>query len=1395
MKAASNEVKLYSASVSAAEQGVAFIKSKQFSSGAWYLLSEANNFNLTDKLEWLNDCISNEDIGDVVQCSSEYLWIENDTINTDVIANYITVDKLRTTGLCSQLLKCQNPDGGFGLAEGYTSDIIDTKLALKALVDCGEADAMTNDAAYIASLQNEDGGFGYQTGLGSNPLLSAEIADILIDTISVDSTLSYYLNDTFTALESYLDANSIAVSELSANDIDGVYQHFYTALFKLKKDGKYDVEPYYAFQSEDGGVFDDPYATALYLELLVREENALVAKIDGVSITNDKGYAVSSFNSDENVNIDVVSEYETDKAHLELSVITPDSTEIELDTENPVWNTADYEDGTYTICAEIIRDSTEEVAVSLEQTFSIQHRLAVDSISLELSQAYSKVGDDDAVDVSAEFDISNYNDDDNLKINWYVSDLNDTIISENTIDIAEADIAMNSIKLGSFVPDTSERSKYIIRAELMSNDLQIAQTTTNYFISDKSVALVYDVDKDYLTETDDTANVTLNIRDERVVDLIFTTASEDTGLISEYSEKIENIKERLEKLGYVVNLSNVETSYLSAQDTFAWEEYDHIYYHDRYCSDIPKHIVYDGNDIIMKGYGWAPLKDFLLVNDDKDSQKILEFDIQRDNSNDWHTLDGGGFLFNTSIEDNTLKGFCILINSNGLNLYQINGVDVNKFRNGSYRCLRDCPNTTVLKNFKVSDLKAKHHIKIVADGNTLSLWNDDEALLEEYELPENDFGNGYGPITSYQSHSCWVRSSFTFSNITMQTIAGEKLFDVLDNYNFESENSRYVICLNDSKIDGLDDEETFNSVIQKILEKNITFIGLGNDKSAEQYQQITEACSSSFYDYNDDTAINGISDLIVNAEEAKRVVDSDAVIATSLSVTGVLPDGSTFSQQYDALHEGETISLTVPVIAENLTSGIDAVLLKDIRLDYLDENNNPCVKTLEQITLPVVGYEGKITNKVSTDKEQYYQYDKVDIFDRIHNNSEVRPAKGLVNVIKIVNSSGDMLAEYSEDLAEISAKGFVERNEAWSAEDAPAGTYTVKSYVYDGDVLISQSEAEFEIAEYEQPQYELDGELSASGKLFKTDETITISKSIENVGRYDIENGTVQIKIIDTEHKKTVYEYTETVDLPIGESQSSSFSVVPADDFTSRSGKEYLITYEVITEDGQTISLPGDGFMLDGFDLSFLGDDVLFSMGDASSELNGIKMSGWKLNLTGSMHSNSNAEANCSIFTATGYCTSVSGTQFNTGQTILSNEAALTEYQEFPDILSAIQSRLSETTVSIENGWISESDSTFRIYGNSVVTDTDIYSQKSLVIDPSNFTSETEDGILICSEGDITIKSTDVNFKGVIYAPNGTVRIEANNFNIKGRVIAQNIVFQGSVFNGETYDGDLELFN
>lgn len=211
------------------------------------------------------------------------------------------------------------------------------------------------------------------------------------------------------------------------------------------------------------------------------------------------------------------------------------------------------------------------------------------------------------------------------------------------------------------------------------------------------------------------------------------------------------------------------SSTLTAQDTFAWTEYDHYNYRDYYLPTLPQHIVYEGNNIKMLGYSYDALKDFLLVNDDNNSRKIFTFDIRRDNT-DWHSMEGGGFLFNSSVKGNTLNGFCVLITQSGLKLIEITNANLNNFRNSRYENVQNFGN--LLKTYPMGNLYAEHHIKIEVDKSTISLWDGETLLIDKYELPENDYGFGYGPITSHASHACNQQSYFTFSNIKMETVTG-----------------------------------------------------------------------------------------------------------------------------------------------------------------------------------------------------------------------------------------------------------------------------------------------------------------------------------------------------------------------------------------------------------------------------------------------------------------------------------------------------------------------------------------------------------------------------------------------------------------------------------------------
>ena len=1149
---------------------VSYLKCQNNQWGGWGD-SEHYTADIANIIENVNEDFQNEDLKIMCISAEDYLYDE-DISNNDSLSRYLLLNTLQDDLFITRLKNAQNPDGGFGLSEGYASDIIDTKLALKTLADLTETQAMTKAAVYIASLQNDDGGFPYQPGLTSNPELTAEIADILADCIIKKQSLSDTLSDTIHDLNEYLEANAKPISELSADNLSEVYQHFHTALFQLKTTGKYIVTPYYELQNEEGGVFDDPMATALFLELIVREQNTVIAKLDSISITNDKGYSVSSFNANENVNITIESEYETEKAYMQVSIDTPSGGNIPLESESLVWNTGNYEEGTYTVKAEVKRSSNDETVAELTQTFHIEHKLAVDNISLSLSQSYSRLGDKDPVSIYADINLQNYSEErDKVSIRWKIDCNGEEVYSEDK-EIIEADLMEENIFLGDFVPDTSEKRTYIITAEVLFNELVVVQSTANYFVSDKGANILTDVDKEYLYESTDDAEISVKIRDERVVDLIFTTSSDDTALIKQYADKIEKIKKKLEKQGYIVNLCSVETSYLTAQDTFAWNEYDHPNYDVQ--SPYTKHIIYEEDNIKMTGYQYVPYKDFLIVPDNNNSQKLFTFDIQRDNT-DWHSMYGGGFLFNTVIEDETISGYYILITSGGLRLYSLDKVNLNTFRNSSVA-------GTLLKTFPFSNLYEEHHIKIAADNHTLSLWDGENLVIDNYEL-EKIFGNGYGPITSHASHACWQRSYFTFANITMQTIKGENLYDILDNYNFVSQNSRYVINLSDNVIDNLSTEEEMEAVAQKIVDKNITFIGLGNDTNETQYQSLIDIITDNgiYYDYTEENTEDNLYDNINNREEEKRVKVENQTVATDLVFTGVLQDNTTFTQKFDRLCVGETLEFTIPQELKKLVVGTDAVLLKNITLTYKDENGISRTTSVDNVTLPVITPEGKIANAVSTDKSEYSSYQDVIIFDRIHNNANNRTAKGLTNIIIVKNEDGEKVSEYTKELPELMPKGYTERQELWNTAEYAAGNYKVISQVYDGERLVSESTASITIV-LGNPKIDLEGELMISDKKFHVSDTITIDSSIENVGHADVTNGQMVIKVIDTANKKIVYKYETPLNLAVSETGSDSISVIPETDFADMKGSEYLVTYEAVTEDGQVIPFAGNGFVLEG---------------------------------------------------------------------------------------------------------------------------------------------------------------------------------------------------------------------
>ena len=391
--------------------------------------------------------------------------------------------------------------------------------------------------------------------------------------------------------------------------------------------------------------------------------------------------------------------------------------------------------------------------------------------------------------------------------------------------------------------------------------------------------------------TNQAPNSKVTVEKSKNADIIFTVGSADKDVMNAYSEASKLVSDKLKEKGIDANVTTVSTSALTATDTFAWKEYDHYNYDDNYLPTLPKHIVYDGKDIKMLGYSCYPLKDFLYVEDSDATRKVFDFDLQRDNT-DWHSMEGGGFLFNTVVseEENYIQGYCILVTVYGLKLIKINKTDLNNFRNGSYEYVQNAGN--LLQTFDISNVYANHHFKIIIEGNVITVYDGDKIIINQYVLPDDGVdAYGYGPIISHEWHCCEQQSYFTFKNIVMQNITGESLSDVVKNHVWTPGTNHYVINLSDAVIPELSDNKRSADVASALMSKDVKFYGIGNDTSISSYNNLLNIIEN-------------------NGENTNISVDKDSKILQDKLVTEAV-NHIISSIQTDILEKNYSIEATV----------------------------------------------------------------------------------------------------------------------------------------------------------------------------------------------------------------------------------------------------------------------------------------------------------------------------------------------------------------------------------------------------------------------------------------------------------------------------------------------------
>ncbi|MBH5317432.1 S-layer homology domain-containing protein [Paenibacillus sp. GSMTC-2017] len=350
-----------------------------------------------------------------------------------------------------------------------------------------------------------------------------------------------------------------------------------------------------------------------------------------------------------------------------------------------------------------------------------------------------------------------------------------------------------------------------------------------------------------------------------VAEVYYNTGSSTYDSSAFESKLNEAIKAKLNEAG--VNPKYVSIMDASADPTTVTDmTYVHTGRDSWYMGATPEVETADYNHVQMTnngktftfyGYTRPGYKDFMLTDGSPSGKKVITFEMDESKVN-YHSMEGGGFLFNTMIDsEEKLSGYAILYVNNAVNVYKINGVNVKNLHNEQMNGLSGITGVSLVKSYS-KGTATKHSIKINATDSKLNMWDNGEQIIKDLALP-NVYGNEFGPIVSHVGHGCSIISIFSYDNMKLFSTSSKTLDEAAVAIPWDTNSPlRYVVDINEDPLKSLD-----GGTNQETLTNSL-------NTSGAQYVGVTD----SVYKTTSDTFIEGITNggVHINSNESEETI-------------------------------------------------------------------------------------------------------------------------------------------------------------------------------------------------------------------------------------------------------------------------------------------------------------------------------------------------------------------------------------------------------------------------------------------------------------------------------------------------------------------------------------------
>lgn len=404
--------------------------------------------------------------------------------------------------------------------------------------------------------------------------------------------------------------------------------------------------------------------------------------------------------------------------------------------------------------------------------------------------------------------------------------------------------------------------KYLVELEIQE---EFGEATIAEFITsaDRLTADTYTSKpmQEKIFEVDNIAPyVDFSVAPKQKADIVFTLGNVAESKTQNLNTKIANIvKAKLNAKNIDADIETIETSAQNVQNSFNWQQ-------DVHSNVGSISFQNNGSTINMRGNTYTNGFNKIYTNnpDSEITKQKMSFSY---NLNYGDSFDGAGVLLNTNVENGNLNGYALMFMQGGnAKLFKLNNWSSSASEEiylGSYWSNRINSKATYIGSIPMGNSGSytiettNKKLTVIKNGSSIG----------SIDLPEH-YGWGFGFFSDHYSHGCDSIGQFALNNISLEITKGKSFDEVIKQPEWRDNSTRFLVNLNDKALlgEGIPDENKLASILSQLTDKDIYFVGMGNNTNKEEMETIINGTGKGKFidNANIDTALNGLADYIIS---------------------------------------------------------------------------------------------------------------------------------------------------------------------------------------------------------------------------------------------------------------------------------------------------------------------------------------------------------------------------------------------------------------------------------------------------------------------------------------------------------------------------------------------------